>query len=177
MTVEEIFSGLATHLQQGIEMHNQFVQMYDFLGFKFYGRRQYEQYLEEINNCHSLCHYYMKHYHKLIIFKEAKAQNVIPASWYRYTQLDVDMNTKRNAVKDINQQWISWEKSTKEYITQLHKQLMDLGELAAALYFEKMLKRVDKELAHAETFFLELETVGYDLVHMVEEQYKAGDIE
>ena len=102
MTVEEIFSGLATHLQQGIEMHNQFVQMYDFLGFKFYGRRQYEQYLEEINNCHSLCHYYMKHYHKLIIFKEAKAQNVIPASWYRYTQLDVDMNTKRNAVKDIN---------------------------------------------------------------------------
>lgn len=87
------------------------------------------------------------------------------------------MNTKRNAVKDINQRWISWEKSTKEYITQLHKQLMDLGELAAALYFEKMLKKVDKELAHAETFFLELETVGYDLVHMVEEQYKAGDIE
>ena len=54
---------------------------------------------------------------------------------------------------------------------------MDLGEFAAALYFEKMLKRVDKELAHAETFFLELETVGYDLVHMVEEQYKAGYIE
>ena len=58
----------------------------------------------------------MKHYHKLINFAETKAQTVIPTSWYKYTQLEVDANTKRNAVRDIHQQWITWERSTKEYI-------------------------------------------------------------
>lgn len=176
MTVEEVFSGLVAHLRQGISMHYAFVQMYDFLGLNFYSRRQYEQYLEEINNCHSLCHYYMEHYHKLVNFSEKQEQNVVPASWYKYTQLDVDVNTKRNAVREIVQQWVNWERSTKEYIVQLYKQLMSLDELAAALYLEKMLKKVNNELAEAEAFQLELEAIGYDLVHIIEEQHKAGDI-
>ena len=40
-------------------------------------------------------------------------QPIIPDSWYKYTSMDVDASTKRNAIKDLTEKWINWERETK----------------------------------------------------------------
>lgn len=170
MTVEEIFTTLAAHKKKGILIHEKIMEAYNFLGLKGYKKCHYYHYLEEINSYYYFCHYYMEHYHKLINIEEVEKAEVIPSSWYKYNQFSVDVGTKRNAIKDMMKQWTDWERATKELIQKLYKELIDLGELASADEFSHQLEDVSEELKNAERKQLNLETIGYDIIHIMEEQ-------
>ena len=66
--------------------------------------------------------------------------------------------------------WINWEKETKTLYQSMRLELYALGEVAAALDLDKYIMDVDKELRHAEKKLLELETIGYDIVKIMESQ-------
>ena len=170
MTIDEIFITFAAHMEKGIKIHKEFTKAYNFLCFKGYKKCHYYHFLEETQNYYDLCHYYMDHYHKMIEISQVEEVKVIPASWYKYTQFEVDTGTKRNAIREMMKQWIDWEKSTKELLQTLHKELIDLGEVAAAKEFEYFLCDVAEELKSAEKEWLKLETIGYDIGLIMDKQ-------
>ena len=59
MTVEEIFTTLAAHMEKGIRMHEDLVNVFDFLGLKEYKKEQKHHFEEDVENKYKLCHYYM----------------------------------------------------------------------------------------------------------------------
>ena len=170
MTINEIFTALASHMETGINVHKDFINVYNFLYLKGYKKCHEYHYLEEIQGYYNLCHYYMDHYHQMIEVAAEKPVEIIPTSWYKHTQFDVDIGTKRGAIRDLMKQWVEWEKATKELMQTLYKELCDLGEVAAAKEIEKYIRDVSEELAGAEKKWLKLETIGYDIGLIMDEQ-------
>lgn len=172
MTVEEVFTAIGTHMLEGIMMHEQISRAYDFLNMKGYKECHYYHYLSENKNYHCLLHYYMDHYHKLLNIVEAPDPKIIPQSWYKYGQPEVDVNTKRNSVKELMQKWVAWEKETKTLLQKSYKDLYEIGEISAMKKITYFLCDVDQELRHAESKWMNLESTGYDINHIMSKQEK-----
>ena len=170
MIVEEIFSIIAAHMQEGLLVHKQLADIFSFLNLIGYQQCHEYHYFEESYNCRCLHNFYMEHYYKFIPIKEVNNPELIPSSWYKYTQFDVDVSTKRSTIRDMMKHWVDWEKSTKQLFQQMYKELYDIGEIAAASKIEEFLCDVTEELQDAEEKWLKLEAIGYDMGLIMDEQ-------
>ena len=170
MAVEEIFSLLSAHFVKGLMIHEQMASAYGFLGLWGYQKCQEYHYFEESKNFRELQNYYIKEYNKLIIEIKVENPEIIPQNWYKHTQIDVDVNTKRAAIKDMMKKWVDWEQETKEKLQSFYKELCSLGEINAAREMMFFLDKVDKELKHAQSKYIILESIGYDIVAICAEQ-------
>ena len=180
MTVDEIFSNIATHMIKGITMHNHMASLYGFLNLRGYQTCQEWHYYEESRNYRSLWQFYLTHFNKLIEERTDEPVAVIPSGWYRYTRMDVDPNTKRSTIKDTMKKWVNWEQETKSFLELCYTQLCELGEIDAAIHIQQYIKDVGEELAGAQSTYIDLESMGYDIVYIIDqqptlcEQYKYG---
>lgn len=68
--------------------------------------------------------------------------------------------------------WINWEKETKQFYEQKFQQLMQLGEVAAAIFLKGYICDVSHELKGAEQELLDLKATNYDMVMIIEKQKK-----
>ena len=98
------------------------------------------------------------------------ANNVIPTNWYNYTRYDVDQGTKRNAVKDGFKKWIEYEKETRQYLSQMAQRLEQMNEREAARKLDHLIEHVEKEIATAEDKMMNLESTGYDMGYILQQQ-------
>ena len=163
MTTEEIFNKLASHMVEGIMIHDEMANAYDFLGLYGFAKCHDYHHFEETCNYRCLAHYYSIHYHKLLMIDTQSRQTLIPENWYKYSTMDVDTGTKRTAVKDLMKKWVEWERDTKKLYQQMKQELCNIGEVAAALKIDCFINDVDDELVHAEKKLIKLETIGYDI--------------
>ena len=170
MTVEEIYTKLGTHMKEGTLYHHEFAKAYEFLGLRGYAECQLYHYFEEQAAYCRFSQHFAKHWFKLLKLDDIPHPTIIPDSWYKYNSQAVDTGTKRNAIKELMTKWIAWEKSTKKLYQELRNELYTLGEVAAALNLDKYIVDVDKELRHAERKLLALETIGYDIIAIMDEQ-------
>ncbi len=172
MTIEEIFIKLASHMVEGIMVHDEMANAYDFLGLEGFAKCHDHHHFEETCNYRCLVHYYSTHYHKLLKIDTQVRQTIIPEGWYKYTTMDVDVGTKRTAVKDLMKKWIDWEHDTKKLYQEMRQELYNLGEVASALKIDCFIKDVDDELIHAEKKYIKLEGTGYDSQYIIEQSEK-----
>lgn len=170
MTIEEIFSGIAEHMVKGLMVHEQLANYYDFLGLQGYKKCHECHFFEESKTYRKLCHYYIKTYNKLIPEMRFENPEVIPVSWYQYTRQDVDIKTKRNAVQTGLNKWVSWERSTLTMYQKMYKQLIELGEIAAAGMLMCIINDVQNELQTAEKYQLNKVAIDYDMAEIINEQ-------
>ena len=98
------------------------------------------------------------------------ANNVIPTNWYNYTRYDVDQGTKRNAVKDGFKKWIEYEKETRQYLSQMAQRLEQMNEREAARKLDHLIEHVEKEIETAENKMMDLESTGYDMAYILQQQ-------
>lgn len=168
MTIEEIFSKLISHMEQGVQYHQTLAKAYDFIGLWGFSKCQLYHQFEELQGKQQLQHYYAAHYFKLIQTENLNTPEIIPANWYKYTTQDVDANTKKNAVKDLMTKWVAWERSTKEFYQNMRRELDALNELDAAQRLDKYICDVSHELHNVEKMIIKLETIGYDLITIEE---------
>lgn len=171
MTVEEIYSELAAHKIKGMMLHENLANYYDFLGLKGYKRCHEYHFLEETCSFRKLNRYYINHHNKLISKKDIEPIKIIPDSWYRATRMDVDNGTKRNAIKSGLTMWHDWEKETKKLYEKMYKELMDIGEVASALYVKDCICDVDEELKSVERYMLNKMAIDFDLAVIIPEQH------
>lgn len=170
MTVEEIFKQILSHAHEGVIFHDEMAKAYEFLGFWGLAKCHLSHSCEEKRGYHLLTYYYATHYFKILELEEIVKTKLIPDSWYKYTTQAIDTGTKRSAVKELMTKWVDWERSTKKLYQEMRKELEALGEIDAAIEIDKYIQDVSKELSHAEKKFLKLETIGYDIVHIIEWQ-------
>lgn len=170
MTVDEIFAKLKAHFIEGLMFHNQQMEYYDFLNLKGLKTLSEYRYFEESKGYVDLCKFYMKNYGKLILEADVDSSSIIPKSWYNHEKVEVDINTKRNAIKDALAEWISWEKETKKLLEDMYKELINLGEINSAVFIEGHIADVVKEIGCANDLQLEFASFGYDLVPIIEVQ-------
>ena len=175
MTVEEIFNKIASHMVEGIMYHDEFAKAYDFLGLYGYAKCHDFHHFEEELNYRALSHYYATHYFKLLQLEPLKQPELITATWLKYSSQAVDINTKRNAIKELTNKWIVWEQNTKRCYSEMYKALIEIDEVAAALKISKFLSDVDKELHIIQKKLLELEAINYDLTVIIPEQKTLRD--
>jgi hypothetical protein len=146
MTVEEIFKNISSHTIKGVMVHEQMSDYYDFLNLHGY-KRMHEYHMHcEMKSMRKLHRYFLNHFNRLIEEDVIENPDIIPSSWYRYTRQEVDVNTKRNAVKSGIEKWVAWEEETKDLYEKMYNELLSLGEVAAAKKISCFIHDVDCEL-------------------------------
>ena len=167
MTVDEIFAELKKHALEGMVFHDMMARYYDFLGLRHEKDRHERQYYGETEGYRDLCSYYMGHYNRFIPETKMDQPVVIPETWYRYKRQEVDVGTKTSAVKAGVRKWVEWEQATKQLYEDMTKELIDIGETAAARFLSSYVKAVDDELCEAERKQINLEAINYDLAVII----------
>lgn len=172
MTTDEIFSYISKRMVEGLMFHSQMEDYYNFLGLWGFARCHRFHYFHESFNYKKIGSYYIQHYGKLIKEMQFEDPNSVPVNWFEYNRKDVSVSTKKAAIQSGVEKWINWEKDTKRYYENFYVELMNLGEIAAALELEKYVKDVDKELAEAENKWNKLSSMDYNVNDIILEQSK-----
>ena len=175
MTIDEVFTELSGHMIKGLMIHDQMSDYYDFLSLRGYKRCHEYHYKKEMSDYRRLHRYVINHYGKLIEEKRIDNPESIPSSWYRYNRSEVDASTKRTAVKNGIEKWVSWEKETKDLYQRMYRELMSMKEEATALFLQEYIKDVDCELKWAERKAIELSDTDYSLAFILGEQKHLHD--
>jgi hypothetical protein len=166
MDHEEIFRQIAARQVKGMMVHSLFADYYDFLGLEEYGKMHKHRFMDESKSYKRVCHFYTTHFNKLIRESRIDPPDIIPKDWYNYTRQDVDVSTKRSAVKVGLEQWINWEKETKELYESFCKETTDT--LTHNLLCE-LAKDVSKELDNALSYQLRKKALDYSITEIMSE--------
>lgn len=170
MTIEEVFGKLATHMREGVMFHDTMAKAFDFLDLEGFWKLQEHQYREESDGYLTLIHYYTSHYFRIARIGELQPPKVIPDLWFNYSTQAVDNGTKKNAIKELLNKWIIWEKETKKLYEEMYLELTNLREVAAAQFLENFIDDVSEELVYAEKLLIKMETIGYDMIEIISYQ-------
>lgn len=170
MKLTEIYSRLSEHMIQGMMIHEQLANYYDFLGLRGYKECHEYHFLHETMNYRCLCKYFINHHNMLIPSVRVDDPNVIPESWYSHNRQDVDSNTRKNAIKTGLSKWVEWERDTKKLYEDMYSELMEIDEVASACKIKCFIEDVDHELKKAELYQIDKEAINYDMTVIMGEQ-------
>ena len=170
MTVAEIFGKISAHMVEGMMFHEQMSDYYDFLALDGYSCCHQWHYICETKSRSDIHRFYIGHYNKLLWDEKVDAGSVIPTGWANATRFDVDVNTKKSAVKSGASEWLKWERQTRDLYLEMYRNLCDLNEIVAAEKISELICDVDKEIHIAEEKNLKLIAVGYDMNYICDEQ-------
>lgn len=176
MTVEEIFTKLASHMIKGLMIHEELANYYDFLSLKGYQKCHQYHYLDESWGYRKLFHYYVTHFSKLIIKEDENFENFIPQSWYFHEREDVDCKLRRESIKKGMEIWIAWEKQTKCLYEEMFQKLLQLNKIETAMFLKCYIEDVGEELKKAQQKYLELKAIDYDILYIMECQQQMCEI-
>lgn len=163
MTVSEVFSKIAAHMVEGMMLHDQMADYYDFLGLMGFKRMHEYHFLREAADMRGISRYYLNHYNYLLPSVEVKDPAIVPSGWYKYHRKDIDASTKRQAIRTGMEKWCAWEEATKKLYQESYSTLCDMGEVAAACKVKELVSDVDMELKCADRLHIKLQSVDYDL--------------
>ena len=169
------FKILASHFIKGMMVHDQMASYYDFLGLRGYKRMHEYQFYKDSKIYRSIQRYCINVYGTFCPEERVDDPQLIPEGWRNYKKDQVDANTKKNAVESGIKKWISWETDTKIKLQDSIKRMIDSGNMADALFVNKILKDVTHELKCAERKLVDLISTNYDMSYIVEEQTEIHD--
>lgn len=175
MEVSEIFYEISNHMLEGIMTHQQLANYYDFLGLGGYKRCHEYHFLDEICSYRKVQKYYISHYNKLIPERSREFPNLIPTTWYGVLRGDVDSATRTAAIRTGMEKWVTWQRETKRFYEQKYRELLDLGEVAAAHFVGDLLLHTTEELKKAEKYWIRKKAIEYDIKEIFAQQNNESD--
>lgn len=163
MTAQEIFYQIINHMLEGMMVHEQLANYFDFLALNGYKCCHDYHYIEETLAHRELQRYYIEHFNKLLSEPQPNIIQVIPPDWYKHIRQDVDGNTMRESIQNGMLAWRNWEYETKKLYEKSYNDLISIGEVAAAEKVKELVTDVDEELVEAEGMHLEVLKINLDL--------------
>lgn len=170
MTIDEIFQGAAIHMTKGITIHNQIASAFGFLNLQGYQKEQEHRFIEESVSYRKLQNFYLNLCGKIINISPPDDPQIISPTWYKYTKFAVDISTKKNGIRDLVKKWYEWEKETLKLWETYYKELYEQKEIFAATYIQRLIEEVGAELLRAETLYINLDSINYDMSQIIAEQ-------
>ena len=177
MRAAEIFGRVSTHMVEGMMMHDQMADAYAFLALPKLSALHERRFEEETESMRHLHRYMINHFNMLLEEGHPSDPHALPNSWHGYTRQQVTAETKRKAVRELMEHWVKWERETKRCYEKAYMDLVEIGEIAAAMRMKKLICDVDEELEHAEIMHLRMDGFGYEMnaVESIQAEIKAGD--
>ena len=86
MTIEEIFKEISAHMVEGLMLHTQMTDYYDFLCLHGYKRCHEYHARREMQALRKLNGYFINYCNKLVEGKSANSPNVIPETWFKHVR-------------------------------------------------------------------------------------------
>lgn len=166
MNVNDIFANASARMIEGIMMHEEYADYFDFLDLMGFKRLHEYQFLAESVEMRGIHRYFINHYNQLLNHKTVSKKSYIPSAWYGYDRTKVDPEAKKNAVKNIFETWTAWERESKKYYETCYCDLCDLHEIAGAMKMKEIVCDVDMELKQADRLLIMLDSMKYDLPSM-----------
>jgi len=154
----------------GMMVHKQLMDSYLFLDLNGYAKCHEYHYICESRGYVELSRYKLEHYGSLIQQGPLKIPDIIPGSWFDVTRDSVDSETRHKAIIAALEEWIAWEKGTRELYTNLFDELMTMSEIATAEFLKGYILDVEDEIVYATNERIRKASMGYDIVSIVEEQ-------
>jgi hypothetical protein len=170
MTATEIFSKINQHMIEGLMVHSQISDYYNFLGLHGYSKCHEYHFFTESKSYRTLNNRFFKYYNKLIPEMQNTNPNIIPKEWYNYTRQQVDAGTRKTGVQTALQKWVEWEKETKALYEKMYQELMVQNDVFGAGMVKDLIKDVTEELAQAYQKQLKLKSMDFDIVFIMDEQ-------
>ena len=178
MAASEVFNNISKHQVEGVMLHNELADYYDFLGLMGFKRMHEYRAMCEFANMRGIHRYYINHYNMLLSGGSVPHSSAIPVAWSSFTRQAVEPDAKREAVKSGIEKWVGWERETKRMYEKCYQELCSEGEIAAACKGKELVKDSDQELKCAERLHLDLKCVDYNLCvvepmqHSMHEEYR-----
>lgn len=163
MPAIDVFAKVSDHLIDGMMMHEQMADYYNFLGLDGFKRLHEYHFLCETISMRRIHRYSIDHCNRLLPVANTKHIDVIPVERSNFTRQAVESETKSNAVETGMREWCKWEHETKEPYAKSAKDLYDAGEVAAAHMICELVRDVDDECEYADRLALSLSAVDYDM--------------
>lgn len=160
MTAEEVFSQVASHIIEGVMVHDDLAQYYDFLAVPSYRDKHECHAKEEFKNYHKVCRHYMATHNQLLPNIRASQRDIIPESWMKYTRDDVDVATKKQGIKNGVMAWWEWERETKDFLKNM---MIELPDVEDRCVIRSLLDDVISEEKCAHEKYLQLKSVDFNL--------------
>lgn len=170
MELQEIMNKVASHMVSGMMFHEQMSEYYLFLNLKGYSKCHEYHFMDETCNYRKFCKFYTKHFQRLI-HTDIEVEQYIPESWYKYTRFDVDKGTVQESVKKGLEMWVDWERKTKKMYQEVYTELVEANEIDAAIYMEKLVRCVSKELEKVESYHIKKTIIDYNISDIMAEQH------
>ena len=173
MPFEEICKLIAQRLLQGCMNHEQFANYYQFLGLEGYKLFHEYHFFEQMFGYREFITYYIQHQDKLIPDYSSDSLTsftILPSNWYDYKREDMDVNTRRTAVKSGLEKYVIWEEETKKFLEDMYTQSVQQGYVSIAIQIKKYICSVEDEIEKAKQARLEIKATEYDLPTIVSKQ-------
>lgn len=168
-TINEVFSSLASRMIQGMMFHEQLMNAYGFLGLPGYSKCHEYHYISETDGYIRLCQYSLENLDSLISPGEVKDPGVIPESWFSSARRDVDPTTRRNAIEAAMEEWVDWERETRQLYEDAYKEFFTYN-VDAAEFIKEYILDVSEEIRYSENELLHKRAMDFDIVSILEEQ-------
>ena len=162
-----VFSVIRSHMLEGLMFHDQMYNAFLFLRLYEFAKDHKNHYKEENKSFKKLNKYYITHRNMLIEEINPNISSIIPQDLYKKTRFDIDNNEFQKHVAYLIDEWVDWERKTKELYTEGYNKLVESGFAAESEFIMKLVKDVDNELAVAESLQLELEAMKYDVIEIM----------
>lgn len=118
----------------GMVMHGQMADYYDFLGLEGFARLHGYHFSCETISMRRIHRYFIGHYNRLLPEANITHPDVIPVAWSNFTRQAVESETKSKAVETGMHAWCGWGRDTKDLYAESAKDLYDAGDVAAAVH-------------------------------------------
>ena len=175
MSELSIFSEIIVRHIEGVMLHTDLADMFDFMAMRGFKREQEYHALKEFCEMRGVSRYAINHINQMPNGQGAKGKDIISAAWYNATRYQVSENDRKSKTKELYSKWQEWEKETKELYEKKYKELMDLGAVASALKVKEIICDVDYELKCLERCMLEYSAVGWDIEYIMYKQPEIHD--
>lgn len=170
MNTSDIFNQLMNHLLEGMMVHEQLANYFNFLALEGFKYCHDYHYLSETLSFRKIQKYYIDHYNRLTAAPQPNIIEVIPPSWYDITRQEVSVNMRKDSIQKGMLAWRNWEHETKKLYEQIYQDLISINEVASAEQVRELIIDVDEELAEVERMQLEILSTDTDLSYLIPEQ-------
>lgn len=173
MSVVENFARMASHMVEGMMVHEQLMNAYLFIGLKGYAACHKYHYLEETKGYISLCEYSVEHFDRMITanIDPKNLPEIIPNSWKQNNKYNIDAKTRLQAVEAALEEWIDWEEKTKAFYESIFDETIK-EDVAASELVKSYILDVEEEIVYAKNELLAKRAMEFDMPSILEEQEK-----
>ncbi len=160
----DILKEIAQHQLEGLMLHSDMMNCYDFLGLRAFKRIHEYHMFKEMMERDSICRYAINHLNKIIINdNHVDAKFYVPQSWASVDRLSVTNTNRQSYLKQFMETWHDWEKCTKKFYSKKYKELCDNEDPATAKKVMMLLSDADMELKSVERWVIKLNEIDYDM--------------